>query len=82
MPLLEEHVEAVASEIADYKQCPPGPGGITAALFLQKFAGQVPWAHLDIAGPARSEKVYDEVVAGATGFSARTLVELAEKYSR
>ncbi|MGI5502866.1 leucyl aminopeptidase family protein [Lentzea sp. CA-135723] len=82
MPLLEEHVGAVASEIADYKQCPPGPGGITAALFLQKFAGDVPWAHLDIAGPARSEKVYDEVVAGATGFGARTLVQLAEKYSR
>ncbi|MEV6713247.1 leucyl aminopeptidase family protein [Lentzea sp. NPDC051208] len=82
MPLLEEHVSAVASEIADYKQCPPGPGGITAALFLQKFTGDVPWAHLDIAGPARSEKVYDEVVAGATGFGARTLVELAEKYSR
>ncbi|PWK91662.1 leucyl aminopeptidase [Lentzea atacamensis] len=82
MPLLEEHVEAVNSEIADYKQCPPGPGGITAALFLQKFAGDVPWAHLDIAGPARSEKVYDEVVAGATGFSARTLVELAERFAR
>jgi len=82
MPLLEEHVEAVTSEIADYRQCPSGPGGITAALFLQKFVGDVPWAHLDIAGPARSEKVYDEVVAGATGFSARTLVELAEKYSR
>jgi leucyl aminopeptidase len=82
MPLLEEHVEAVSSEIADYRQCPPGPGGIVAALFLQKFAGDVPWAHLDIAGPARSEKVYDEVVAGATGFSARTLVELAEGYAR
>jgi len=81
MPLLEEHADAVRSEIADYKQCPPGPGGITAALFLQKFAGDVPWAHLDIAGPARSEKVYDEVVAGATGFGARTLVELAEHYS-
>ncbi|WP_335618066.1 leucyl aminopeptidase [Lentzea guizhouensis] len=82
MPLLEEHVEAVDSEIADYRQCPPGPGGITAALFLQKFAGDVPWAHLDIAGPARSEKVYEEVVAGATGFGARTLVELAEDFSR
>ncbi len=82
MPLLEEHVDAVTSEVADYKQCPPGPGGITAALFLQKFVGDVPWAHLDIAGPARSEKVYDEVVAGATGFGARTLIELAESYAR
>ncbi|GLZ35763.1 leucyl aminopeptidase [Lentzea sp. NBRC 105346] len=81
MPLLEEHVEAVDSEIADYRQCPPGPGGITAALFLEKFAGGVPWAHLDIAGPARSEKNYDEVVPGATGFGARTLVELVESYA-
>jgi leucyl aminopeptidase len=33
--------------------------------------------HLDIAGPARCDKPYDEVAAGATGFVARTLVELA-----
>ncbi|TWP49261.1 leucyl aminopeptidase family protein [Lentzea tibetensis] len=82
MPLLEEHADAVHSEIADYRQCPPGPGGITAALFLEKFAGGLPWVHLDIAGPARSEKNYDEVVPGATGFGARTLVELVEDYAR
>jgi leucyl aminopeptidase len=37
----------------------------------------LPWAHLDIAGPARADRTYDEVVTGATGFAARTLVELA-----
>ncbi|MFE2756002.1 leucyl aminopeptidase family protein [Actinosynnema sp. NPDC059335] len=81
MPLLADLVEDVRSDIADVRQCPPGPGGITAALFLREFAGDVPWAHLDIAGPARADKVYDEVVAGATGFAARTLIELAETYA-
>jgi len=81
MPLLDEHVEAVRGELGDVRQAPGGPGGITAALFLREFAGDVPWAHLDIAGPARAEKNYAEVVPGATGFAARTLVELAASYA-
>ncbi|TQM81076.1 leucyl aminopeptidase [Saccharothrix saharensis] len=80
MPLPEDLAADVRSDIADLRQCPPGPGGITAALFLKEFTGDVPWAHLDIAGPARADKVYDEVVPGATGFAARTLIELAESY--
>ena len=35
-------------------QLPGGPGAITAALFLQHFAGDVPWAHLDIASTGDS----------------------------
>jgi leucyl aminopeptidase len=81
MPLPADLAEGVRSDIADVRQCPPGPGGITAALFLKEFTGDIPWAHLDIAGPARADKVYDEVVAGATGFAARTLIELAETYA-
>jgi leucyl aminopeptidase len=81
MPLLAEFEEGVVSDIADWRQCPPGPGGITAALFLRQFTGGLPWAHLDIAGPARSDKVYDEVVPGATGFATRTLVELVASYA-
>ncbi|MDA3626246.1 leucyl aminopeptidase [Saccharopolyspora sp. WRP15-2] len=77
MPLLEDHAEAVKGELADVKQTPTGPGGITAALFLREFTGGLPWAHLDIAGPARSDKDYNEVVPGGTGFAARSLVELA-----
>jgi leucyl aminopeptidase len=72
----DEFAESVRSEIADVRQCPPGPGGIAAAMFLREFTDGLPWAHLDIAGPARSDRNYDEVVAGATGFAARTLVEL------
>ncbi|MBB3052819.1 leucyl aminopeptidase [Prauserella isguenensis] len=81
MPLLEDHMGDVRSEIADVKQAAPGPGAVTAALFLREFAGGLPWAHLDIAGPARAEKTYDEIVPGGTGFGARTLVELAASYS-
>jgi leucyl aminopeptidase len=77
MPLLDDHVEGLRSDIADLRQCPPGPGGVTAALFLREFTGGLPWAHLDIAGPARAEENYDEVNAGGTGFATRTLIELA-----
>ncbi|ASR34304.1 peptidase M17 [Prauserella marina] len=80
MPLLDDLADEVRSDIADVRQAPPGPGGITAALFLREFNGGLPWAHLDIAGPARSEKNYDDVVPGGTGFAARTLVELAASY--
>ena len=45
-----------------------------AALFLRRFSGGVPWAHLDIAGPARCDGPHEEVAKGATGFAARTLV--------
>ncbi|WP_410569042.1 leucyl aminopeptidase family protein [Amycolatopsis sp. cmx-4-61] len=77
MPLVEDYAENVRGEFGDVRQTPSGPGGITAALFLREFTAGLPWAHLDIAGPARSEKNYEEVVPGATGFAARTLVELA-----
>ncbi|MGP4019224.1 leucyl aminopeptidase [Saccharopolyspora sp. 5N708] len=77
MPLLEDHAEDVKGELGDVKQTPPGPGGITAALFLREFTGGLRWAHLDIAGPARADKDYAEVVPGGTGFAARSLVELA-----
>ncbi len=81
MPLVEDYAEAVRSEIADLRQAPSGPGGIAAALFLREFTAGLPWAHLDIAGPARSEQNYCEVVPGGTGFAARTLVELAASWA-
>ncbi len=81
MPLSDEHAPDVAGDLADVRQAPPGPGGITAALFLREFTAGLPWAHLDIAGPARAEATYAEVVPGGTGFAARTLVELAASYA-
>ena len=52
-------------------------GAITAAVFLAQYAGDGKWAHIDIAGPARSRETAGEQVKGASGVGVRTLVELA-----
>jgi leucyl aminopeptidase len=53
MPLDEEYDEALKSNFADMGNVGGRPGGaITAAMFLRRFTGKYPWAHLDIAGTA------------------------------
>jgi leucyl aminopeptidase len=54
-------------------------GSIVAALFLREFTDGLPWAHLDIAGPARADKPEHEVTKGASGFGARLLLRWLEK---
>ncbi|MEB8324717.1 M17 family metallopeptidase [Dietzia kunjamensis] len=76
LPLPDDLRPAVRSDIADRRQAPTGPGAITAALFLEGFVDGRPWAHLDIAGPARSSEEIDEVGPVATGFATRTLLVL------
>ncbi|WP_033295128.1 leucyl aminopeptidase family protein [Amycolatopsis jejuensis] len=80
MPLVEDYARGIEGELGDVRQAPGGPGGIMAALFLREFTAGLPWAHLDIAGPARADKTYADIVPGASGFAARTLVELAASY--
>lgn len=74
MPMPEYLEDAVNSSIADVHQTPRGPGAITAAMFLRRFVGEVPFYHLDIAGPGRAEATYDEIAPLGTGFGARTLI--------
>ncbi|TDE97524.1 leucyl aminopeptidase family protein [Occultella glacieicola] len=85
MPLVEEYRHALDSAVADLSHITTDPhvsgGSITAALFLQHFAGATPWAHLDIAGPARSAKAEHEVTEGATGFGARVLLRWLQSLS-
>ncbi len=53
MPLDEEYAEGLKSNFADMANIGGRPGGaITAAMFLAKFTGKYPWAHLDVAGTA------------------------------
>jgi len=53
MPLDEEYDEALKSNFADMGNVGPRAGGaITAAMFLRRFTGKYPWAHLDVAGTA------------------------------
>jgi len=78
LPLFEEYKEQLKSEIADMLNSPGRPAGsITAAMFLKEFAGQGPWAHLDIAGTAWAEESKSWQPKGATGVMIRTLIEVA-----
>jgi leucyl aminopeptidase len=75
LPLVKEYREDIKSSIADIKNVGSSHGGaITAALFLQEFVAQIPWAHLDIAGPAFTEKDILTCPKGGTGFGVLTLL--------
>ncbi len=75
LPLIEEYREFLKSEVADLNNVGPrGGGAITAGLFLKEFAGSTPWAHLDIAGPAFSEKDLPLAPKGGTGVAVRTIL--------
>jgi leucyl aminopeptidase len=73
-PLADVYEEKLRSEVADADNAPGGPGAVVAALFLQHFVGQVPWAHLDIASVGDSPADYHEWTAGPTGFGPRALL--------
>ncbi|MBF2080100.1 MAG: leucyl aminopeptidase [Synechococcales cyanobacterium T60_A2020_003] len=75
MPMEEKYFDGMKSVVADMKNTGPRPGGaISAALFLKQFVNDVPWAHLDIAGPVWADKESGYTNAGGTGFAVRTLV--------
>jgi leucyl aminopeptidase len=75
LPLWEGYKRQIESPIADVKNIGDRWGGaITAALFLAEFVGDVPWVHLDIAGPAFRDRPGDLGPRGATGVPVRTLV--------
>ncbi|MDE2964249.1 MAG: leucyl aminopeptidase [Acidobacteriota bacterium] len=77
LPLTPEYREDIKSQVADIKNVGGGSAGaITAALFLQEFVGETPWAHLDIAGPAFTAKGHVVCPKGGTGFGVRTLLNL------
>ncbi len=77
LPLAAEYREDIKSQVADIRNVGGGSAGaITAALFLQEFVGETPWAHLDIAGPAFAAKGHVTCPKGGTGFGVRTLLNL------
>ena len=78
MPLDDEYGEQIRSDVADLKNTGGrAAGSITAAKFLQRFAGDTPWAHLDIAGVMSSTRERGVLVKGSSGIPVRTLVHLA-----
>ncbi|PZE29832.1 leucyl aminopeptidase [Curtobacterium sp. MCBD17_028] len=89
MPLPDELDARLASEVADMVNATPGQpaaGMLLAGRFLERFVGTrpdgstIPWAHLDIAGPAENKGGgYGWLGKGPTGVMVRTLVALAEQ---
>lgn len=83
LPLPADYRKQLDSPVADLKNIGNRWGGtLTAALFLQEFVAEgIPWAHLDIAGPAWTDSVDGEAAKGGTGFGVRLLVELIRNFS-
>ncbi len=83
LPLERKYRKQLDSDIADISNLGGKyAGATTAALFLEEFVGQTPWAHLDIAGTMQSDTNDVWRSKGATGFGTRTLIDLAQNFSR
>ncbi len=82
LPLHPEYKELMKGTVADLSNLGKKrkAGTITAASFLEEFVGEVPWAHLDIAGSAW-DIGREYVGSGANGFGVRLLVELARQHA-
>jgi leucyl aminopeptidase len=83
LPLDKEYAEHVKSDIADLKNVGRAreAGATAGAIFLQRFVGEVPWAHLDIAGTTWSKRDLPLAAKGATGFGVRLLERwIAERH--
>lgn len=82
LPLDHRYRDTLNSDIADLQNIGGEYGGaITAALFLNEFVAEIPWAHLDIAATMRSEKDALWKSTGATGFGTRLLAEFATRFA-
>ncbi len=81
LPLWDVHRDHMRSRIADVRQTGGRDAGTTtAAAFLSHFAGDQPWAHLDIASVADTETAGPLHRGGATGFGVRALLEVLDRY--
>lgn len=79
MPMPEYLNATLKSQVADMANMGAREGGmIVAAHFLKRFTHDVPWAHIDIAGPAFAEKEWGYVTLGGVGFGVRTFVNYLE----
>jgi len=83
LPLEKSYKRMLKSDVADLKNVGGKYGGsITAGLFLSEFVPEnIPWAHLDIAGPAFIDREWPISSKGGTGFPVRTFLRFLENYN-
>ena len=80
LPIYDDMMEGLKSDIADMKNTGPrGAGSSVAGRFLQNYTKSKNWLHIDIAGPAYIDKPYKELQKGATGGMVRTLTDYIMK---
>ena len=81
LPLHDEYKDGLKSDVADLNNISSqrGAGAIVAGLFMREFTAGVPWAHLDIAGTAFTERELPLGPKGATGVGVRTLLTLSRE---
>ncbi|MCR4659284.1 MAG: leucyl aminopeptidase [Bacteroidales bacterium] len=80
-PFWSEYDELIKSEVADVKNCGTAQAGtITAGKFLARFAKDVPYIHLDIAGVAYFSKKQHYYAVGASGYGIRLLYAFMQTY--
>jgi leucyl aminopeptidase len=81
LPLGDEYLDAMRSQIADLQNTGGRWGGAsTAAAFLKEFAEDTPWIHLDIAGTAWMENEKPWIAKGPSGIAVRSLIEFAREF--
>ena len=83
LPLYDEYLEAIKSQVADVKNSAGRYAGIgTSAKFLEHFTGDYPWAHIDMASMAWSEEDKPARPKGATGYGVRLFTAMLEEWTR
>jgi leucyl aminopeptidase len=82
LPMDADFGELIKSKVADLKNVASARwgGAIVGGKFLEQFVAGVPWAHLDIAGPAWADHAGPARDGGGTGAFVRTLIQLAATY--
>ncbi len=83
LPIDHKYRELLNSDVADIQNCSlkRQAGSITAAKFLEEFVGDVPWAHLDIAGTAFRKSPSGVNTTKASGAGVRLLVQYLQKHA-
>lgn len=78
MPIFPEYKELLKHDEADITNSAGSPGTITAGLFIGEFVNDLPWIHIDIAGPSVSKKDKGFLTKGGTGFGVKPLYYLVK----
>lgn len=80
LPINDQFREMIKGDVGDLKNSVSGGAGAsTAAVFLEHFAEEKPWVHLDIAGPSWADKAYGYIGAGASGVPCKTLYNFVKR---